>query len=74
MELVTLIFTALSTIATSVVSWFGDVFQGVAGLLYTTTPTTQLTLFGTLLLIGLGIAVVWTVLRMIIGLVRKNPA
>lgn len=77
MELITLIFTALGSIATQVVSWFGTVFGGVAELIYTPASGSnpaQLTLFGILLLIGLGIAVVWTVLRMIVGLIRRNPA
>lgn len=73
MNIVSAIFATLSSIATAVVSWFTEVFGGVTSLIYDST-TSSVTVFGTFLLIGLGISVVWTVLRLIIGLVRRNPA
>lgn len=73
MTMITAIFNTLTQIATAVVTWFAGVFNGVSGLIFDTTSN-EITLFGSLLLIGLGISVVWSVLRLIVGLIRRNPA
>lgn len=72
MSMVSAIFATLSEIASAVVSWFATVFGEVSGLIW--TQASGMTLFGTLLLIGLGISVVWTIIRLIVGLIRRNPA
>lgn len=76
MEMITAIFTALGSIATNVVTWFGTTFSGITGLFWDTSGSGggQLTLLGILSLLGLGMAVVWTLFGFIRGLITKNPA
>jgi hypothetical protein len=71
--MITTIFDALGDIVTSVIAWFGDIFNGVAELFYTAGTggsAGSLTLLGTLSLIGVGVGAFYFVLRWIISLIR----
>jgi len=69
MDFVTELFSLISDVFTG---FFGIINTGlisVVGLFW--DSTTGLTMIGTLMLVGLGIGLVWTLISFITGLVRR---
>ena len=61
------IFSTLTEITTEVIDWFTSIFEGVIGLFY---ADSEMTLLGTLALIGLSVGVFYFVLRFIIDMLQ----
>lgn len=73
MDIVTQIFSALTTIAGEVITWLSGMFTDVAGVFYTPgvgeTPG-SLTLLGSLSLIGVGLGAFFFIFRWIRSLIQ----
>lgn len=78
MDIINVIFDALSSILTNVISLVGDSFTGVTSLWYvapTGTETTgSLTLLGVLSLIAFAFGVVWLAIRFVGSMISLKQA
>lgn len=78
MDILNVVFQALSTIVTGIVGVITDAFTGVVGLWYTapsgTGGTGQLTMLGVFSLIAFVVGVVWLAIRFIGSMISLKSA
>lgn len=78
MDIINVIFNALGSILTNVISLVGDSFTGVTSLWYTaptgSETTGSLTLLGVLSLVAFAFGVVWLAIRFIGSMISLKQA
>lgn len=66
--MITAIFNAIGSVVTSFIAVLGDAVEGVTAYIYTGSA---LTTFGTFLLIGFGVGLVYWAFRLVKGIIRR---